>query len=264
LRIGETLPEFGRMSTNDHDGRNERVSIKAKICPKSREAGAAAQRSIFSILVMPSQGVMSTMSSQRTVYILDDDWAARHSLELMLESDGLHYASYESGEEFLEEARPGGPSILILDMMLPGLSGLDVLERTRTRPGLAMPVIAVTAAASVVTAVRSMKLGAYDFLIKPVDRGLLLERVREALAADADRRQRELGKAASRSRVAELTEREREVLGLLCTGKSNKQMAMMLNISIRTVAIHRWHLMKKMQATSAAEAVRIALHADAA
>jgi FixJ family two-component response regulator len=204
------------------------------------------------------------MNTPHMVYILDDDAGVRKSLGWMLESNGLHFTAYDSAFTFLQEAQANCPSCLILDLQMPGMSGIDVLRHLKTRQDLHMPTIILSGSGSIGAAVESLKLGAHDFLEKPVNHEPLLTWARDALAKDAIYRGQQAREAVLKGRLNQLTDREREVLGLLCEGKSTKEMASKLNISIKTVSIHRWHLMKKMQVSSATEAVRLAHDAKAA
>jgi two-component system response regulator FixJ len=204
------------------------------------------------------------MESAQMVYVLDDDEGVRKSLQWLFEANGLRSTGFETPGEFLAEAEPDCPSCLILDMNLTQSNGSAVLREIRARPQLMMPVICLSGVGTVAIAVESMRLGARDFLEKPIDHELMLHKVREALDADAAQRQRIAHAASLKQRIDLLTEREREVLALLREGKSSKEMAVALKISVKTVSIHRWHLMKKMQASNATEAANIAHHAAAA
>jgi len=203
------------------------------------------------------------MNPDRMVYILDEDAGMRKSLAWVLESAGIQCALYGSASVFLNEAQVHCPSCLILDMHMAGMSGLNVLKEVHNRPELSMPTMILTACGTVTAAVDCMKAGACDFLEKPIEPKILLEKVQELLDRDTVNRARAARSTAMKQRVNKLTDREREVLGLLCEGNSTKQMAYKLNISIKTVSIHRWHLMKKMQVSSATEAVHFAFHAQA-
>jgi len=204
------------------------------------------------------------MNLEKMVYILDDDAGVRKSLAWVLESAGLQCAVYKSASVFLNEAQVLCPSCLILDMHMTGMTGLDVLKEIRNRPDLSMPTMILTAADTVTTAVDCMKAGACDYLEKPIDPQILLDKVQELLDRETVSRAQGARRTAMKQRVDQLTDREREVLGLLCEGNSTKQMAHKLNISIKTVSIHRWHLMKKMQVSSATEAIHLAFSAKAA
>jgi len=204
------------------------------------------------------------MNPEKMVYILDDDAGVRKSLAWVLESAGFQCDVYGSASVFLNEAQVLCPSCLILDMHMPNMTGLDVLKEIRNRPDLSMPTMLLSAANTVTTVVDCLKAGACDFLEKPIDPQILLEKVRELHGRDTANRAHTVRRTAMKQRLDQLTDREREVLGLLCEGNSTKQMAQKLNISIKTVSIHRWHLMKKMQVSSATEAIHLALSAKSA
>jgi FixJ family two-component response regulator len=204
------------------------------------------------------------MSLNEMVYVLEDDAGVRKSLAWMLESNKLAASTYASPSAFLQDATVDCPSCLILDVNLPGMSGIEVLRELGKRPELTMPVLILTGAGNIAAAVECMKLGATDFLEKPIEHALLLAKVRASLTSDSQRRKQAEDWAHSKRRLERLTEREREILTLLCDGKSSKQMAAQLKISTKTVSIHRWHLMKKMQVASATEAIRVAHDAKAA
>ncbi len=204
------------------------------------------------------------MNTEHMIYIVDDDAGFRKSLVWMLENEKLTCCAVESAAEFLSLSKANCPSCLILDMYMPGMAGMELLNEMSTRPGLLMPVIVLTGVGSIASAVQSMKLGARDFLEKPIDHQDLLQKVHQALASDAAHRERADQMSEMRQRISQLTQRERQVLKLLCEGNSSKQMGLKLNISAKTISIHRWHLMKKMGAASATEAVQFALRAGAA
>jgi RNA polymerase sigma factor (sigma-70 family) len=198
------------------------------------------------------------MNAQEIVFVVEDDASLRNSLAWMFDSNGISCATFDSAHTFMLQAVVNCPSCLILDLALPGMSGIDLLREIGKRPELAMPIIILTGRANVPAAVECMKLGVADFLEKPIEHGILLAKIRELLAIDVHRREQREKSARLKQRVDRLTDREREVLSLLCEGKSTKEIAAQINISIKTVSIHRWHLMKKMQVGSATEAVRLA------
>ncbi len=198
------------------------------------------------------------------VHIIDDDPSVRKSLSWMLESTELEFQTYASAGDFLEDADVNGPSCLILDMELPGMTGMELLEQLQGRPELAMPVMVLTGAGSIAMAVTAMQLGARDFVQKPIDPAGMLAKIRKLVAIDAVRREALAKPIAAKRLLAQLTHREREVLELLCEGKSTKQMALILQISGKTISIHRGRLLKKMQVSSATELVQLVLRAQAA
>jgi RNA polymerase sigma factor (sigma-70 family) len=200
------------------------------------------------------------MSSTPTVFVVDDDPAVRDSLRLLLQSAHLPVATFASAQEFLAGYDRAAPGCLVLDVRMPGQSGLELQEELAAR-GLSLPVIIITGHGDVPMAVRAMKLGAVDFIEKPYNAQVLLERVRHALQEDARRRQEEAERTARTARLNLLTPREREVLRLLAAGKATKGIAALLGISRRTVEVHRAKIMQKMQVESIAALIRIALEA---
>ncbi len=192
------------------------------------------------------------MSTETTVVIVDDDRNFRESLRWLLESMSLRVEAHASACEFLEAYDPAQPGCLLLDVRMPDLSGLQLQELLAAR-GATLPVIFLTGHGDVPMAVRAMKQGALDFLEKPFSDETLLERVHDALAIDADRRREEADREQIARRVATLTHREQQVLDAVVSGRVNKQIAAELGISVKTVEIHRGHVMLKMRASSVAE-----------
>jgi len=195
------------------------------------------------------------------VYVLEDDSAVAKSIAWLLQANELDTTLFNHPATFLDNAKVNCPSCLLLDLQMPGMGGLELLKQISLRPELSMPTIILTGSGTVTAAVESMKLGVYDFLEKPIDHEILLQSVRESLACDAVNRDETTRKTALKQRVDRLTDREREILELMSLGNSSKEMAVMLHISIKTVSIHRWHLMKKLQVASATEAVHLAFRA---
>ena len=196
-----------------------------------------------------------------TVFVVDDDEAVRASLKLLLKTLGLPAQTYASAQEFLAtfDERRGG--CLVLDIRMPGMSGLELQEELNTR-GAMLPIIFITGHGDVPMAVEAMQRGAMDFLQKPFRDQDLLDRISEALAKDRAGRELLGNRERIRARVAALTPREREVMALVTQGKPNKVIAADLDLSQRTVEIHRAHVMEKMGANSLAHLVRMAIEMD--
>jgi FixJ family two-component response regulator len=186
------------------------------------------------------------------VHIVDDEHGMRESLQTVLGSAGLECRVYGSAEEFLENLDLSRPGCIILDMNLPGMDGVALLQQLRLSHQT-IPVIVVSGYADVSAAVRSMKMGAADVLQKPFDRSELLAAVNKAIGESEAIEERRKNIETTRSRFEALTGREQELLKLVISGDSNKQIALKLSISIKTVANHRAHLMAKMLARNAAD-----------
>jgi len=200
------------------------------------------------------------MTPELTVYIVDDDAAIRDALRLLLKSSGMRVETCASAEEFLGACRPPLSGCLLVDVRMPGMSGLELQEALAAR-GIRLPVIVITGHGDVAMAVRAMKAGAVDFIEKPFDNAALLECLRNALARAANAHQHEMKSAEVAAHLALLTQREREVMQLLIAGKPNKVIAADLAISARTVEVHRARIMEKLKARSLADVVRLALAA---
>lgn len=192
------------------------------------------------------------------VHIVDDDTAVRESLRLLLRSLGYQCLAYASGDEFLAAFDPEQPGCAVLDVRMPGMSGLELQDQLNRR-GATVPVIFITGHGDVPMAVEAMQLGAFDFLQKPFREQDLIERIGRALARDRRIRAELAEQRDIRARLEALTPRERDVLELVTQGKPNKIMAAELGVSQRTVEIHRAHLMEKMGAGSLAQLVRMKL-----
>ena len=192
------------------------------------------------------------------VFIVDDDEAVRNSLRLLVKSVGLTAAALDSAQEFLASYDPLQPGCLVLDVRMPGMSGLELQQQLNLR-GAVIPVIFITGHGDVPMAVEAMQQGAFDFLQKPFRDQDLIDRIQRALEKDRVNRA-ELGKRSDlRARHEALTPREREVLALVMSGKANKVMAADLGLSQRTVEVHRARVMEKMGASSLAHLVRMVL-----
>lgn len=196
------------------------------------------------------------MVSEATVFVVDDDRDMRDSLRWLLESAGYRVELFESAEAFLQ--RPGNPcpGCMLLDVRMPGMGGLRLLERLST-VGPHLPVIMVTAHGDVPMAVNAVKSGAFDFIEKPAAHQLILDRVRAAVTIDTTNRQRDLERLRFNELFAQLSQREREVMSGIVAGDSNKVMALAMGISERTVEKHRESLMQKMGTRSLAAVIRM-------
>jgi two-component system response regulator FixJ len=194
------------------------------------------------------------------VHVVDDEADVRDAVALLLRSVGLRSALYASAQQFLAEYRPGAPGCLLLDVRLPGMSGLELQERLASS-GFALPIIVMSGHGDIPMAVRAMRCGALDFVEKPFHDQTLLDRVHEAIQRSA-RLQDDAGeRALLQRRYASLTEREKEVMARVVQGRPNKLIADDLGLSTRTVETHRAHIMEKMQAKSLSHLVRMALAA---
>ena len=192
-----------------------------------------------------------------TVFVIDDDGDVRASIQRLLKTVGLHGEAFANAKDFLRWNMPEGPSCLILDIRLPGVSGLEV-QRKLIDAGLSIPIIFISAHADVDMAVRAMKLGAVEFLTKPFRPQELVDAVQQALQRDEGIQQERRDISELQQRYKSLTAREREVMSLFVSGMSTKQIASKLGLSEVTAAVHRGHVMQKMQAGSPAELGRMA------
>src|SRR5258707_4654220 len=191
------------------------------------------------------------------VFVIDDDPSVRRAIKRLIGSVGLQVELFGSAQEFLHSKRPDAPSCLVLDIRLPGISGLD-FQRQLAQANIHIPIIFITAHGDVAMTVRAMKAGAVEFLTKPFRDQDLLDAVHMALERDRTRRQQESEIAVLRNRLESLTPREGEVLPLVVSGLLNKQIAAELGTSENTVKVHRSQLMRKMGADSLADLVRLA------
>ena len=195
-----------------------------------------------------------------TVFVVDDDAGVRSSIRLLLKSVGIPATPMASAQEFLAAFDPTQPGCIVLDIRMPGMSGLE-LQQELNRRGAMLPVLFITGHGDVPMAVEAMQHGAFDFLQKPFRDQDLIDRIQKALKRDEWNRAALREQNQVRELMASLTVRERQVLDLLTQGKQNKVMAAELGISQRTVEIHRAHVMEKLGATSVAQLVRMALDA---
>jgi RNA polymerase sigma factor (sigma-70 family) len=194
----------------------------------------------------------------QTVFIVDDDQAIRHAMEMLMRSVGLQYEIFHSADDFLAQHSNQRAGCLVLDIRMPGLGGLELQEKL-IELGSGLPIIFITGHGDVPMAVAAMQKGAVDFIQKPFRDQDLLDRIADALKTDQQRRTEREEKAEVSSRIDKLTRRERQVLDLVVTGKPNKVIAYELGVSQRTVEIHRARVMEKMQARSLADLVRMHL-----
>ena len=193
-----------------------------------------------------------------TVFVIDDDAAIRDALQSLISSMKLHVELFGSAAEFLQRERPDVPSCLVLDVRLPGISGLD-FQRKLTEANHSIPVIFITGHGDIPMSVRAMKAGAVEFLTKPFRDQDLLDAIHVALERDRARRQQESEMTVLRERFESLTPREQEVLPLVVSGRLNKQIAAELGTSEITVKVHRASVMRKMQADSLPDLVKMAV-----
>lgn len=197
-----------------------------------------------------------------TVFVVDDDEAMRDALDTLVRSVGLRTSLHVSADDFLASYDPGQPGCLVLDVRMPGMSGLELQDWLAKR-GIDLPVIVITGHGDIPMAVQAMRAGAVDFLQKPFREQELLHRIRQAIEQDERTRRGRAGKAGVVARLASLTPREREVLDLVVAGKPNKVIAAELELSHKTVEFHRAKIMGKMQADGVADLVRMVLAAGA-
>jgi FixJ family two-component response regulator len=191
------------------------------------------------------------------IAVVDDDTSVRKGLGRLIRSLGWRAETFASAQEFLDHPRTEAPSCLVLDLQLPGLSGLD-LQKQMTEAGLEIPIVFLTGHGNIPTSVKAMKAGAIEFLTKPVDEQDLIKAIQEAIEQDRRTRQQAAEMGELRGRYESLTAREQEVMQMVISGLLNKQIAADLNIAEDTVKFHRGHIMRKMSADSLADLVRMA------
>ena len=192
-----------------------------------------------------------------TVFVVDDDPSVRRAIKRLLESEGLQVEVFGSAREFLQGRRPDAPSCLVLDIKLPGITGLD-FQRQLAESNIRIPIIFITGHGDIPMTVRAMKAGAVEFLTKPFRDEDLLDAIQVALERDRTRRREESEIAVLRERFESLTPREQEIFRLVVTGRPNKQIAADLGTSEITIKVHRASVMRKMQAEYLADLVRMA------
>lgn len=199
-----------------------------------------------------------TNQQEATVFVVDDDPAIRKSLRWLIESVGLNVQTYELASEFLDSYSPDRPGCLVLDVRIPGMSGLELQEKLRER-GYDIPVIIVSGYGDVPMAVRAMKAGAVDFLEKPVSDQVLLDYIQKGIERDIKNKAARLQNKELLERKSTLTRREHEVMDYVVSGFSSREIAEKLNVSFKTVEAHRAKIMKKMQAKSVPKLIQMEL-----
>ena len=204
-----------------------------------------------------------TINKPRTplVHLVDDEFAVRDSLTLLLESLGQSVRSFESAEDFLENYDPNQSGCLLLDVRMPSMSGLELQEELLKR-NITLPIIFISGHADIPDSAKAFRAGAVDFLEKPFNNEILLQRIEEAIEKDITSREQLNEKQKILDRFNHLTAREKEVLTLIVTSHSNKEAAKILDISNRTIDVHRAHIMEKMQAESLAELMVMAIQCE--
>lgn len=198
------------------------------------------------------------MKSEPIVHVVDDEEDVRRALALLLRSVNLGAQTYGSAQEFLDTYRSGSPGCLVVDVRLPGMSGLELQERL-AKAGITLPVIVITGHGDIPMAVRAMRAGALDFIEKPFNDQALIDRVHEGIQRSLHVQDAAGERAEIERRHATLTERERQIMAQVAQGRLNKQIADELGVSTRTVETHRAHIIEKMGATSLSHLVRMAV-----
>lgn len=234
-------------------------------CPDVLVRGTPLKRNAVVLRETPTCSSLSTRApseamdkNEGTIFVVDDDSAMCESLGELLESVDAPVETFSSAREFLESYDPRRPGCLVLDLRMPGMSGLDVQEELATL-NIELPIIFLTGFGEVPTAVRAMKNGAFDFIEKPVPSESLIDCVRKALESDRETRRRQARRSEVKARLVTLTPREREVLALVVAARSSKEIAAELGIATKTVEIHRGHIMQKMRAESVANLVSMVM-----
>jgi RNA polymerase sigma factor (sigma-70 family) len=202
--------------------------------------------------------------SDATVFIVDDDQAVARSLRWLIETVRLQVETFASAQAFLDGYDAAKPGCLVLDVRMPGMSGLELQERLAARRGYHVPIIFITGHGDVQMAVRAVQAGAFDFVEKPFNDQDLLDRIQRAIAHDAGQRGKEAQRSQLKALFASLTPREREVLDLVVEGLSNKAIANALGLSAKTVEVHRAKVMEKLHARSISDLVKMAMQNQAA
>lgn len=201
------------------------------------------------------------MKGQFNVFVVDDDQAMRNSLKWLIESVGMNVETYSSAAEFIDSYYPGRAGCLLLDVRMPGMSGLE-LQEYFIQHQINIPIIIITGHSDVPMAVRAMKAGAVDFIEKPFNDEVLLESIRTALSIDVEQRSTQAERAEIATHLANLSPRELEVMEMVTDGCSNREIAQKLGVTSKTVEAHRSRVMEKMRADSLAELVKMAVAAN--
>lgn len=204
---------------------------------------------------------MDFEQSDAIVYLVDDEFAVRDSLTLLIESAGFAIQSFACALEFLDSYDPERPGCLVLDVRMPAMSGLE-LQKELSERGICLPIIFISGHAEVADSAKAFRAGAIDFLEKPFENSVLLERLKEGINKDIYARAELALKHEIQQRLDQLTPREMEVLRLIISSHSNKESAKILKVSNRTIDAHRARIMEKLQADSLAELMKIAMHCD--
>jgi len=204
---------------------------------------------------------MEVNNSSAIVYLVDDEFAIRDSLTLLIESTGRTVRGFESAKDFLNNYTHEQPGCLILDVRMSSMSGLELQEELSKRE-ISIPIIFISGHADISDSAKAFRAGAVDFLEKPFDNEILLKRIEEAIQKDIEIGEQLIKKRQIQKRLDHLTVREKEVLSLIVSSHSNKEAAAVLNISNRTIDVHRAHIMEKMQAANLAELMMMAMHCE--
>jgi RNA polymerase sigma factor (sigma-70 family) len=201
---------------------------------------------------------MTINRSNPVVYLVDDEFAIRDSLTLLLESSGHSVKSFESAQAFLDNYESEQTGCLLLDVRMPLMSGLE-LQENLSEKNITLPIIFISGNADIPESAKAFRAGAVDFLEKPFDYQILLQRIEEAIHKDIEAREQSIEKRRLQNRLDQLTAREKEVLRLIINSYSSKEAAKILNISNRTIEVHRANIMEKMQAENLSELMRITM-----
>ncbi len=203
----------------------------------------------------------SKVEPEATVFVVDDDPAVIRALAKLVELIGLRVESYLSADEFLEAYYQAGPGCLVLDVRMPGMSGLE-LQKKMAQTGINLPIIIITGHGDVRMAVQAMKAGAVEFLEKPFRAQELCESIQKAVRLDSENRQRRQRRKSAECRIAELTDAERTVMNMVVAGKTNKMIAEELGLSVRAIEDRRARMMKKLRVQSRAQLSELAMAAE--